>query len=70
MKPQKEITFRWIAGKWQDVTGDSGTLAEYLQHLDLIIDDKCQFARFYTDSQCIYYRVNGGKIIITIWMRK
>lgn len=69
MKPLKEIQFRPIEGIWRDVTGDSGTLAETLERLNIIIDDKTQFARIYdyANDICIYYRASAMKIRITIW---
>ena len=69
MKPYKEITFRPIQGIWQDVAGDSGTLADTLKRYGLIIDDKCEFARFkdYEKRLTIWYRAEVQKITITMW---
>lgn len=69
MKPLKEIQFRPIEGIWQDVAGDSGTLAETLERLNIIIDDKTQFARIYDyeNKICIFYRASAMLVKITIW---
>ena len=64
------ITFRPIGGIWQDVAGDSGTLAETLERFGIIIDDKCQFARFYdyVNNICIWYRAyTETKTTLTIY---
>ena len=66
-KPLKEIIFRPIEGTWQDVAGDSGTLAETLERLSLIIDDKCEFGRFRYEGFTVWYRAQPLKVTITIW---
>lgn len=68
-KPLREYTFRPINGVWQDQTGTGKTLAEILKLYELLIDDKCEFARFkdyQTDTE-IWYRATALKITITIW---
>lgn len=72
MKPQEEMIFKSVNGLWVRVDSHDpkpGTLAETLQELNIIIDDKCQFARLYDydNNICIYYRAHAKKITITIW---
>lgn len=69
LRPYREIIFRPIQGIWQDVAGDSGTLADTLERYGLIIDDKCEFARFkdYEKMMSIWYRAHAQKITITLW---
>lgn len=68
MKPQV-ITFRPMQGIWRATSGDSDTLANYLQRFNLIVDDKAQFIRFYDreNKRVIYYRADALKITLTIW---
>ena len=69
-KPIKEYIFKNVGGMFVNVAGESETLADILRQLEIVIDDKCQFARFYDyeNERCIYYRAyNWGKITITIW---
>ena len=68
-KPLKEMIFRPVKGIWKNVAGDSATLADVLTGLNLIIDDKCEFARFkdYENNISIWYRAKAMKITITIW---
>ena len=69
-KPIKQYQFRVIEGTWRDVIGDSREiLANVLNELNIIIDDKCEFCRIkdYENERYIYYRVYGGKITIDIW---
>lgn len=69
VKPIKEMIFREIEGVWKCVSGESEILADVLLNLELIIDDKCQFARFYDYERniCTWYRHWGGKITLTLW---
>lgn len=69
---EKMIIFRPIQGVWQDVAGESGTLADTLKRFEIIVDDKLQYGRFYQYEKNtvteIRYRVeNTEKITITIW---
>lgn len=69
-KPLYEITFRLVDNRWMNVSGDSATtLADYLRSLDIIVDDKCEFARFkdYDKNWSIWYRAQAMKVTITIW---
>lgn len=68
-------TFMPIEGIWKDVAGDSGTLADTLERLNILIDDNTQFCRIiqYDNKICrtITYRAyNGLKITITLQERK
>lgn len=69
----KIILFRQVEGIWQDVAGESGTLADTLERLNIIIDDCTEFARIikYSENKHapnlqIYYRTYGGSITITL----
>lgn len=68
-KPKKEIIFRCIQGIWTAVTGDSGTLASYLEEHHLLIDKKTHMARLidFEKGISIWYRNLGTKIVIQIW---
>ena len=62
--------FRPIDGVWRDVKGNGEILADVLQFYDLLVDDKCQFARFYDydNNRCIWLRAYGSqKIELTIY---
>lgn len=67
MKPLQEIKFFNIQGKWQDAQGC--ILADFLASYDMVIDDRCQFARLYDYERMIliYYRASAGNVKITIW---
>lgn len=68
MKPIVEYTFRPMPDIWTDAsTGE--VLADVLTGYDIIIDDRCEFARFkdYDRHMYIWYRAGAGKITITIW---
>lgn len=69
IKPIKEMVFQNVGGIWRNVAGDSAILADVLNALGLIIDDKCEFARFkdFENNLSIWYRANGGRITITLW---
>ena len=61
--------FRFVEGVWRDVTGKGETLAEVLEQYELIIDDKCQFARFrdnYFKRSIIFRAWDGGNISIDV----
>ena len=66
-KPLQETSFFQIDGIWQDAFGN--VLADFLTRYDIIIDDRCQFARLYDYERMIsiWYRAYGGKVTITIW---
>lgn len=67
-----EMTFRNVGGQWQRVDSqepEPPTLADILKELDIIIDDKTEFARIkdYENNLEIWYRIYGGKITLQIW---
>lgn len=67
VKPLQDIAFFLMPdGIWRDVEGH--ILADVLANYDIIVDDRCQFARLYDYERkfIIYYRVYGGKITLTI----
>lgn len=68
-KPIKKIIFQPMQGIWQDDASDSGTLAETLQRLGIIIDDRTQFARLYDYEKGIQINVHIGarNTYIEIW---
>lgn len=69
-KPLHTYIFRIVDGIWQDTSAENaGVLADFLESMDLLIDDRTQFARLYDYQQglCIYYRAFAMKIEITIW---
>lgn len=70
-KPISEMIFREIGGKWTDAS-TGRVLADVFAEYDILIDDRCQFARLYDYSReiCIYYRASAGKVTITIWSIK
>lgn len=44
-RPLKQIIFRPVQGVWQDVAGDSGTLADFLTEYEITLDDRTEFVR-------------------------
>lgn len=70
VKPLKQFKFYHIGGTWRDIaTEDQPTLADVLAQYDLIVDDKCEFARFrdYERGHSVWYRASAGKITLTFW---
>lgn len=67
--PEEKKIFKQVEGIWRNITGDSATLAETFERLGIIIDDKCEFARFrdYENNRYIIYRAALGEITIAIW---
>lgn len=67
VKPLQDIAFFKMGDCWQDVEGH--ILADFLSLYDIVVDDRCQFARLYDYERmiCIYYRAFAGKVQITIW---
>lgn len=67
IKPLQEITFRPVDGVWMDAEGH--VLADVLALYEIVVDDRCQFARLYDYERVlvIYYRASAGKITLTIW---
>lgn len=66
----KSYVFRPIDGIWRDVKNDGEILADVLEFWDIIVDDKCQFARFYDYDRghSIWWRAYGSlKIELTIY---
>ena len=68
-KPIHSYRFHAIEGMWRD--GNTGIiLADLLLMYDLLIDDKCEFARMkdYERNISIWYRrPSNGLITIEIW---
>lgn len=70
VQPLKTYVFRPINDVWVDVKGDGELLADILLRYDLVIDDKCEFARFKVLEYNleIWYRVRGAMCIsIDVW---
>lgn len=69
MKPNKEMIFRYVGGRFVNMSGDSEILADVLHELNIEVDEKCEFARFkdYVNNRSIFYRAFDGKITIQIW---
>lgn len=67
VKPLQDIIFREVNGKWIDPLGN--LLADFLAEYDIIVDDRCQFARLYDYKRMVlfYYRASHGKVQITLW---
>lgn len=67
VKPLQNIIFRPVDGIWQDAEGH--VLADVLASYDIIVDDRCQFARLYDYERrlVIYYRASAGKVLLTCW---
>lgn len=68
-KPTQYI-FKLVQGIWRNITGDSEILADFLERLELNIDDKTQYARIIDYENNLYYifhRVNWEKITIEVW---
>lgn len=62
-----EFIFREIDGLYVDVTNQfAGTLAEFFNAWNIIIDDCTQFCRIIQDAYVIEYRAYGGKIRINV----
>lgn len=68
-KPICEYRFHLVDGLWRDVKGEGAILADVLSLYDIIIDDRCKFARIYDYDRaiCFWYRVDGGLITLTLW---
>lgn len=71
-KPLKQIIFVPANGVWQDVAGDSGTLADTLARYDIILDDKTEFARIrdYENNLYILIKCGAMKVTMTIWQMR
>lgn len=70
VQPLKTYVFRPVNDAWVDVKGDGELLADVLRCYDLVIDDKCEFARFkdLEHNLEIWYRVRGALCIsIDVW---
>ena len=67
MKPLQLIIFRPVGDYW--MSADGVVLADYLASYDIIVDDRCEFARFSDYERRLYfiYRETAGKITITVW---
>lgn len=69
-KPIKKYLFYEVEGIWVNVLGESKTCAQVLDELNIIIDDKCNFARFYdyeNNIMILYKALTPRKIEIYIW---
>lgn len=69
VRPIHEYRFRCIDGMWREITEDAGILADVLGRWELDFDYRIQFARVYDYDRgiCIWYRVDGGLITLTLW---
>lgn len=70
MKPLLEYIFHEIGGMWRDIAyPEQRVLADVLKDYDIIVDDRCQFARLYDYERMIYfyYRASAGKVTLTLW---
>ena len=67
------LTFRQINGIWRNMNHQNFTLADTLDYYNLIIDDKCEFARYkiYNDNKpnlyILYRAYTGAKITMEIY---
>ena len=61
------MIFRPVDGMWMDADGQ--ILADVLREYEMVIDDRCQFARLYDYGRdlCIWYRSDVGRVKITLW---
>ena len=66
-QPLQEFKFFPIDGVWQDALGN--VLADVLREYDIIVDDRCQFARLHDYERMItfWYRSGAGKVTLTLW---
>lgn len=70
VQPLKTYVFRPVDNAWVDVKGDGELLADVLDYYDLVIDDKCEFARFrdFERNIEIWYRMRAALCIsIDVW---
>lgn len=67
-KPIAEHIFRPIDGIWQDASTQR-VLADVLAEYDIVVDDRCEFARIkdYARKISIWYRASAGKVTLTFW---
>lgn len=67
-KPIIEYIFRPMPEIWTDASTGK-VLADVLAEYEIIVDDRCQFARMYdyTRGVEILYRASAGKVSITIF---
>lgn len=66
-KPLQDVRFFLIDGIWRDARGL--VLADFLADYEIIVDDRCQFARLYDYKRMleIWYRAHPGRVDIRIW---
>lgn len=77
-KDHKELIFRQVCGTWLQINSPEQTpptLAEWLESLQIVIDDDAEFCRikryFADEYQTIIYRAyNQAKITINIHWNK
>lgn len=69
MDIRNEYIFRCVDGRYVNISGDSELLSDVLNALNIIIDDKCQFARFkdFSTNRTIEYRAYTDRIRINIY---
>lgn len=67
-KPLREYIFRPVDGIWTEISGTGHTLAEVLSQYQIIVDDRCNFARLYDyDQRIIFlYHASAGKATLTL----
>lgn len=67
VKPLQEIVFRPVDRVWMDAEGH--ILADVLAYYDIVVDDRCQFARLYDYERMIlfYYRASALRVTLTCW---
>ena len=67
IKPLQDITFHQMGEMFMDAEGH--VLADVLSSYEIVVDDRCQFARLYDYERmiCIYYRASARKVRLTIW---
>lgn len=67
-KPIHEFIFREIGGVWRDLS-TGRVLADLLSEYEIIVDDRCQFARLYDYSRRVLflYRASAGKVTLTLF---
>lgn len=68
VKPIKVYNFRPIEGMWMDASTGS-VLADILAEYDIIVDDRCEFARIrdYERHIKFFYRATAGLVSLELW---
>lgn len=65
------LIFRQIDGEWREITNNlpqyrGMLLADYLEHMEIVIDCDCQFCRVVREGLTFEYRVYGGSVRIDV----